>query len=182
MPGPLPDPNARRRNKRKPGTPLPLDGPLDDPPKCPYPLGKAGKKWWKWAWKLPQAVAWDDGTVYFVARRAQLEDDLVALDDGGDLAVVFDELLGDAIGEADDKERNKLLTSLGQTIGRLKALAGGRITIVKEMRELDNRLGLNPKAMADLRWTLEEPKEDEDKGGETKGGSVRRLRAVEDAA
>jgi hypothetical protein len=182
VPGPLPDPNARRRNKRKPSTPLPLDGPLDKAPTCPYALGKAGKKWWKFAWKLPQATAWDDGAIYFVARRAQLEDDLAALDDGGDLAILFEELLGDAISEDDAKERQKILTSLGQTVGRLKALAGGRVSILKEMRELDNRLGLNPKAMADLRWTLEEPKEDADEEPDNKGGAtVHRIRAVDAA-
>jgi len=178
MPGPLPDPNARRRNKRKPNTPLPLDGPEGRAPNCPYALGKAGKKWWDFAWKLPQATAWNDGAIWFVARRAALEDDLAALDDGGDLSVVLGDLLGDAVGEEGD-ELQKTVNAIGETVGRLKALAGGRMAIVKEMREMDNRLGLNPKGFADLRWVLESPDDGEAQpaAGE-KGKPERRLRAV----
>jgi hypothetical protein len=172
MPGPLPDPNARRRNKRKPGTPLPLDGPIDPAPKCPYDLGKPGKKWWKWAWKLPQATAWDDGAIYFVARRAQLEDDLAALD--------FDDYaeLVDLLNGADDEAVRRVEWALST----LKKAAGGKRAIEKEMREMDNKLGLNPKAFADLRWTLEVPDEEEPKAGKAgSGGSVTRLRAVDAA-
>lgn len=172
MPGPLPDPNARRRNKRKPGTPLPLDGPMGPAPKCPYDLGKPGKKWWKWAWKLPQATAWDDGTLYFAARRAQLEDDLAALDftDYTDLV--------DLLAGADDEAISRVEWALGT----LKKAAGGKRAIEKEMREMDNKLGLNPKAFADLRWVLEVP-DDEPKTGKSSGAgaSVTRLRAVDAA-
>lgn len=147
MPGPLPDPNARRRNKRKPNTPLPLDGPEGAAPKCPYKLGKAGKAWWKWAWKLPQATAWDDGSVYFVARRAQLEDDAAALD-FADYTELRDLLAG-----ADDEATKQVEWA----ISTLKKSASGKLAIDKERRELDNKLGLNPKAMADLRWVLESP-------------------------
>lgn len=157
MPGPLPDPNARRRNKRKSNSPLPLDGPLDKPPTCPYSLGKAGKKWWKAAWKLPQATAWNDGAIYFVARRAMLEDDLEAVEqvDGLDVEALFEEF------PEPDEEWLKMGRKIDALIGRLKALAGGKLAIAKEMRELDNKLGLNPKAFADLRWTLEEPGEND---------------------
>lgn len=168
MSGPLPDPNARRRNKRKPGTPLPLDGPLGKAPKCPYALGKAGKKWWKWAWKLPQAVAWDDGAIYFVARRAQLEDEVEVLE-----FTDYSELRDLLVGAADEDAA----TQIEWALSTLKKAAGGKRAIDKEMREMDNRLGLNPKSMADLRWTLEAPEETEQP--ESPG---RHLRAVDASA
>jgi hypothetical protein len=39
-------------------------------------------------------------------------------------------------------------------LSTLKRSATGEVALMKEMRELDNRLGLNPKAMADLRWSI----------------------------
>ncbi len=77
-----------------------------------------------------------------VARRASLEDDLEALDEVGGLD--FDDL-----GERADHVR--------AVVSRVAALATSRLQIVKEMRELDDRLGLSPKAMAQLRWTIEAP-------------------------
>lgn len=35
--------------------------------------------------------------------------------------------------------------------------------LLAEMRQLDDRLGLNPKAMAQLRWTIEQPEAEADK-------------------
>jgi hypothetical protein len=78
-----------------------------------------------------------------VARRAALEDDLESLDDVGGLD--FAEL-----GERADRVR--------AVVARVAALATGRLQVIKEMRELDDRLGLSPKAMAQLRWTVEVPK------------------------
>jgi hypothetical protein len=162
--------------------PLPLDGPEDAPPKCPYSLGKAGRKWWKWAWKLPQAVAWDDGAVYFVARRAQLEDDLAAVDEPEDLVERIEASILRILDSEDPEDVPERLNYLGLLVGKLKSLGAGRLAIAKEMRELDNKLGLNPKAMADLRWVLESPSEDEDSApaqeAKGSGGNVRRLRAV----
>src|SRR5689334_13970589 len=80
MPGPLPNPQARRRNVPTiSGTDLPADGRKGRLPKCPIELGEAGDAWWRWAWRLPQATRWDDGALYFVARRALLEDHAAAL-------------------------------------------------------------------------------------------------------
>ena len=79
--GPLPKPGARRRNAPTiPTTSLKADGRGVPAPDSPYALGEAGAAWWEWAWALPQACAWDDGALYAVARRAQLEDDMVALE------------------------------------------------------------------------------------------------------
>lgn len=74
-----------------------------------------------------------------MARRASLEDDLAALEDVRGLDL---DDLGDQVRA---------------TVARVAALATGRLQIVKEMRELDDRLGLTPKAMAQLRWTIESP-------------------------
>lgn len=145
--GPHADPNARRRNKRKSNSPLPLSGPEGPAPKSPYKLGKSGKAWWKWAWKLPQATAWDDGSVYFVARRAQLEDDAAALD----FADYTD--LHDLLSGADDEAAKQIEWA----IGVLKKSAAGKLAIDKERRELDNKLGLNPDAFKRMGWEIEVP-------------------------
>ena len=82
MPGPLPDPNARRRNAPTiPTTNLPASGRHGPVPKVPkwVELGAAGKGWWAWAWKTPQAAGWSDGNIPMVAQRASLEDDLASL-------------------------------------------------------------------------------------------------------
>jgi hypothetical protein len=51
---------------------------------------------------------------------------------------------------------------------------------MREMRELDNRLGLNPKAMADLRWSISRCGEPPPRSRAV-GRQVRTLRAVESA-
>jgi hypothetical protein len=166
----LPNPNSRRRNAPTISTTsLPADGRKGRAPKPPESaqLQKAGAAWWKWAWSTPQSAAWDSGALYAIARRAQLEDDLAALDlvDDFDLA----ELLG--------LEDNDMLRSLERVIGRLKGSSGGRVALMREMRELDKRLGLDPKAMAELRWKIAEdevPKQAERAAAPTE----RRLRAV----
>jgi hypothetical protein len=172
--GPLPKKDARRANAPTiPTTNLPAGGRQGSRPTVPraYKLGAAGKAWWTWAWKLPQAAAWDAGALYAIARRAQLEDDLAALEDIDlvDLADMF----------GVDEESTK---SLAFAIGRLKAMAGGRATVMREMRELDNRLGLNPKALADLRWTIVDTEKPAAAGEQQQPANVRRLRAVDPAA
>lgn len=147
MPGPLPQPARRRRNAPTiPTTPLPKGGRSGRAPATPdgYRLGKQGRSWWSWAWKTPQAAAWDAGAVYVVARRAQLEDDVAALSDVHGLDAL------DALG-ADTAREFKFL------IQRLAALATSKVSLLKEMRELDDRLGLSPKSMAALRWSLDDP-------------------------
>lgn len=147
MPGPLPQPTRRRRNAPTiPTTALPKAGRPGRAPGVPagYVLGKQGRAWWAWAWKTPQACAWDAGAIYGVARRAQLEDDVAALADVRGLDAL------DALG-ADAAREFKFL------IQRLSALATSKVALLKEMRELDDRLGLSPKSMAALRWSLDEP-------------------------
>lgn len=143
MPGPLPDENARRRNAPTiPTTRLPIGGRKTPPPKLPpgATLGKVGTAWWRWAWRTPQACAWAPGHEVVVARRAALEDDLAALAEVDGLD--FDGLIGEEWAD------------VRRAVQRVASLATGRLQICKEMRELDDRLGLTPKAMAALRWAI----------------------------
>ncbi|WP_171110619.1 MULTISPECIES: hypothetical protein [unclassified Streptomyces] len=146
MPGPLPAENKRRRNAPTvPTTKLPVGGRTAPTPRPPTwaKLGKVGRAWWKWAWSTPQACAWAPGHEAMIARRASLEDDLAAL--GTVNSLELSELL-----DADAAGANELKGLLQ----RLAALASGRLAICREMRELDDRLGLTPKGMAALRWTV----------------------------
>lgn len=77
MSGPLPEKTKRRRNEPTfPTTRLPVSGFRGPIPKVPaqIKLEDAGKAWWRWAWRTPQAAAWNAGHLWNVARRAQLED------------------------------------------------------------------------------------------------------------
>lgn len=143
-PGPLPDPNRRRRNAPTiPTTNLPAGGYTGEMPVPPewVDLGEAGLAWWAWAWRTPQAAAWSPGDDCMIARRASLEDDL-RIQNQVDSMDFFDALNAEEAA------------AVKQLIGRLAALASGRLAICKEMRELDNLLGLTPKGMAALRWKI----------------------------
>ena len=146
--GALPQPSRRRRNEPKiPTTLLPAEG-YDGPvPTCPYRLGTEGRKWWRWAWRTPSAAAWGPGDTYSVARRAQCEDDLAAL-----------ELPNVDLAEYLDIDDSCALDRLGDMMRRLRAIAGGRVGILKLAGDLDKRLGLDPKALLELRWTMAPPK------------------------
>lgn len=122
----------------------------DAGPKCPYELRTFGDAWWRWAWNTPQSKNWDDGALYAVARRASLEDDLAALE-SDDVSVA------DILGLDDEQAMARELDWL---IGRLRSMAAGRVSLMKEMRELETQLGLGPKAMAGLGWKPEEGKKD----------------------
>lgn len=150
MRGPLPDPNAQRRNAPTiPTTNLPLAGRTDPAPECPLELAGHGRAWWEWAWSTPQAAGWSDGDAYFVAHRAALEDDVRAMQaDDFDLV----ELLG--------VKDSELARRLNEMFRRMKALAAGKVSLTKTMTDMDDRLGLTPKGMASLRWKIvaeEEP-------------------------
>lgn len=180
--GPLPNPQRRRRNEPTiPTTTLPAEGRTGTAPKVPttVTLGKNGKAWWAWAWKTPQACAWSDGDLMAIARRATLEDDLAAIEvvDGLDLVQLL---------ELVDEESQKVARLIEFTMRRLHALAAGKITLVREMRELDDRLGLTPKAFAQLRWTIEAKDEGETAAPKTGApedevAGARRRRLVADA-
>jgi hypothetical protein len=174
--GPLPNPDARRRNApRIPTTSLPSTGRKGAAPRPPkaYVLGDAGTAWWRWAWKTPQAAAWSAGDLYFLARRARLEDDLASLDRLGAHHLSLPDFL--EIPTDDRVEAVELL------ITTLHRLAGGELAIIREAREMDKVIGLTPKAMAELRWKIEDT---EDRSGKAQPApaTVRRLRAVDPEA
>lgn len=166
--GPAPSPNARRRNQPTIATTV-LRGRKGKAPACPYVLGDAGASWWKWAWGLPQASEWNQGALYFVARRAQLEDELAVREFGEDQVALEHLLMG-----AEDENAVKMVQF---ALDMLKKSASGQVSLMKEMRELDNRLGLNPKAMLDLRWSLPD-KTGVDDDAEVVAAPVTQLRAV----
>lgn len=146
MPGPLPDPNHRRRNQPTvPTTDLPAGGRKGAAPKIPagYELGDQGLAWWTWAWHTPQAAAWSRGDLYLIARRARLEDDCASL-----------EVLGFEPPPCDDELLVEYLKEIKQVVQLLKSLSGGRLAVLKEIREIDDRLGLTPKGLAALRWKI----------------------------
>lgn len=156
MPGPLPNPQRRRRNAPTvPTTSLPVSGRKGRPPKVPdsYNLGAAGLAWWRWAWALPQAMAWSVGDLYALARRARLEDDVVALRTPPklDLERLVEVL---AEGPVDSEALHSIAEHIRYVMGVLKSLAGQKSVIEREMRELDDRFGLTPKGLAALRWTI----------------------------
>jgi hypothetical protein len=173
--GPLPTPNARRRNAPTiPTTLLPAAGRKGAAPRVPagYSFGKPAKAWWSWAWKLPQACGWSAGDLYAIARRASLEDDLAALE----LVDHFD--LSELLGIEDDSEA---IRRLEQVLGALKRLAGGRVGVMREMRELDMKLGLIAKGLADLRWTIKD-EDPQPAAAPTPKRGERRLHAVDPIA
>lgn len=165
--GPLPNPQRRRANQPTIATTaLPAAGRTGPTPDAPASadLSTAGLAWWEWAWHTPQATAWDAGSLYVIARRASLEDDLATMGHLESLDAI------DLLRAEDARAFRELVT-------RLSALAGGRLKVCSEMRELDKVLGLTPKAMADLRWSID--KTEAPAAQEPQEASVRRLRAVE---
>ena len=173
MSGPLPNPQRARRNAPTiPTTDLPVGGRSGRVPPVPswLKLGRAGSAWWKWAWRTPQAAAWAKGHESFVAKRAQLEDDLAALEqvDGLDVR--------DLLGLPDDEAAQ----TIDFLVRRLHGLAAGRLSLVKECREMDDRLGLTPKSMAALRWrVVDTPAEPKSASGPAADSDRReRLRVV----
>ncbi len=159
--GPLPAPDALRRNAPTiPTTSLPASGRKGVAPAPPFgmDLGAEGSAWWSWAWSTPQAAGWSVGDEYLISRRASLEDDMAALSavEGLDVG---------SLSEADDELR--------RLIQRIAALATGRLQLMREMREIDDRLGLTPKGLAALRWKIIDDTPKEETGAPTPGAPKR---------
>lgn len=113
MPGPPPNPNARRRNARPEWRRLPAAGRPGDPPTWPLDEkpNASEKKVWGELWASPQAVAWEAlGWTRVVARYARM-----------------------------------LIWSESK-----QASAG----LISEVRQLEDRLGLNPMSMKRLQWEI----------------------------
>lgn len=113
MPGPPPNPNARRRNARLDFHQLPASGRKGEAPAWPIPGRQTIKERSLWAelWASPQAVAWESmGWARSVARYVR-------------------------IAVAAEK-------------------SGASTRLLAEVRQLEDRLGLNPKAMRSLGWEI----------------------------
>lgn len=169
--GPLPNPARRRTNQPTiPSTRLPAEGRQGPTPRCPLKLGKVGRAWWRWAWALPQACAWSSGDLYALARRATLEDDLAALGQAVNL---------DVAALLDIEEEDHRAAELEWLVRYLLRLATNKLSILREMRELDKAFGLTPKGLADLRWSIDPQAEPEEPSATPPAPPVRRLRAVD---
>lgn len=71
MPGPAPNPDARRRNKRPVAMTLPVGGRTGRAPAFPIKTGQRVPSMWAELWRTPQAVAWEKlGYHRVVARYA----------------------------------------------------------------------------------------------------------------
>lgn len=74
MPGPAPNPHARRSNARAGWKTLPAAGRSGKPPA--WPIGRSSaeqSELWRALWTTPQAVAWEDlGWTRVVARYANV--------------------------------------------------------------------------------------------------------------
>lgn len=155
-PGPLPTEDPLRNNAPTiPTTKLPAGGFTGKAPRVPksYELADAGKAWWRWAWKTPQAAAWSSGDTYALARRASLEDELAAI--GSIPEVDVAEVLAAAISaDGDPDEMRKVSDALEWLLSALQKAAGPANAVRREMRELDDRFGLTAKGMAQLRWKI----------------------------
>lgn len=166
---------------------LPPTGRSGPAPKCPYALAGAGSAWWAWAWATPQATRWDAGVLYTVARRAHLEDDLAALATRdapakerrrrrplrkgqrgygpvcrcGAPKTVAAHTCRKCINRPMRREPAKEQSSSGER-ERAKDAAARKLAVAKEMRELDGKLGLTPRAMLDLGWVVGEAAKESD--------------------
>lgn len=176
---PLPKPSDQRVRRNTPTIPtkaLPLAGRVGRPPSCPYPLGKSGKAWWSWAWATPQACAWHKGYLFTIARRAQLEDEVDAL------RVVEGTLnLDEFVDRAELDGLDDAVKDVKHLIGVLKGLATGELTLMKEMREIEDRIGLTPKGMAALHWEIARDEVGAKRDEKNEGAPGRRLKAVDPA-
>ena len=65
--------------------------------------------------------------------------------------------------------------SFAKLVQRIAALATGRLQIMREMREIDDRLGLTPKGLAALRWKIvdDTPKDEQTGGSSPRYGKLR---------
>lgn len=170
MPGPLPERARARRNAPTiPTKNLPASGRKGPAPALPahVHLGKEGRAYWVAAWKTPQSAAWGVGQGFepLVARRAMLEDDLAALER-------CDEVTGllDAMEDVNAASEIKFL------VQRLLGLATGRLAIVGKMLDIEDRLGLTPKAREQLRWVVVADQVEEEAPAGVASISARRAR------
>ena len=165
--GPLPDPDAVRRNRATiPTTELPAsgrDGPAPKPPSWGE-LGEHGLAWWQWAWSTPEACGWSDSLIDVVGQRAMLVDTMWALDTAE--TPELDDMLKAAYSSEGDRLR--------MLIRRLTALAMDRPKVMQVAAQLDQQLGFGAKNLAQLRWKIvADPSTEEEETPDVADGSSR---------
>jgi len=81
--------------------------------------------------------------------------------------------------QAVEWERLDYLRTVARYVRTLVAaeLPGADSKLLSEARQLEDRLGLTPRAMQTLRWETDEPKEDEDETDQVEDRSAKRSRA-----
>ncbi len=180
--GPLPAAPGKRRRTNAPTIPtrsLPAAGFAGPYPRLPkgVELGEAGRTWWHWAWRTPQAAAWDAGSHVSLALRASLEDDMAALRRAKGLD------LTDVLGLVHDAEVDQALRDLEWLVRSLASLIAGRLAIAGKILDLDRQFGLTTKSFHDLRFEIvaAEPAKPVAVASDTPSGP-RRLRAVDQGA
>jgi hypothetical protein len=181
--GPLSKPAAKRVRRNQPTVPtraLPASGFAGPYPRIPkgVELGEAGRIWWRWAWRTPQAAAWDAGTHIALARRAQLEDIDAALDQVEGIDVSY------ALSLAREGEVVDAIQTLRWLVKQMAGLAGGRLAVYAKMLDLDRQFGLTTRSFYDLHFEIvaeEAPKAEPAPAGDIPSGP-RRLRAVDRGA
>lgn len=109
MPGPAPNPNARRRNARVGTVQLPAEGRRKPAPQ--WPGDGDGPEMWHTLWSMPQAVMW---------------------------------------------ERQRLEHVVARYTAMLILANAGSLPAAGEARQMEDRLGLTPKAMRQLMWEIVE--------------------------
>ncbi len=149
--GPPPNPNARRRNVRVGLVRLPAKGRDGDVPEWPVGYDPSGKERAIWAelWSTPQAVAWEQlGYLRSVARY-----------------VTLDAAASRSLDNIDDP---KLYA----------AMLANQTRLLPELRQLEDRLGLNPKAMRSLMWEIADDEVGAKRDEREAPKARRRLKAV----
>lgn len=149
--GPPPNPNARRRNARVGVVLLPAKGREGEPPAWPVGFNPSRRMDAIWAdlWSTPQAVAWE--RLAYTRVVARYVDCLVQLE-----------------RDLDEIDDPKVYV----------AMLAAQTRLLPEVRQLEDRLGLNPKAMRSLMWEVAADEVGERREERTKQRPRRRLTAV----
>lgn len=146
MPGPAPKPagQRRRRNKAPVAATLTSSSKRGRAPNLPgsAKMLASTRDWWKTVWASPMAAHWIEADRPAVVRLAHLQD------------LVARELRGwtdrDDVGHLveDDQVPELVRVKLG---GAMVS-----VTLLAEMRQIEDRLGLTPMARKRLQWELED--------------------------
>lgn len=146
-----PEPGSINRGPTIPQTSLPDQGYQGEIPDPIRPLDGYAKVYWDWAWSTPQAAMWDKGTAGAVTTLSEIHRDIEALESMSGIAskMSFYDLL-----ECTDPSMGPVAKQLGDLFGGLLKMVTNKKGLVAEARSYESVLGLNPKAMSDMRWKV----------------------------